>query len=171
MKRLALVLVLTLSCMAVKCPPSTTAVVTAVSQAAIDDAALITALADPNLPPAQKPPLLAYAQAASVGVGEVSIVLASGGTATQMALQIASDLAPVVAPALPGLPAAIVTAVGQEAADIQAILAAYSAPAASPNVVGQAKVIHFGAGDLAKLRAAHAATVANQARIAGVKGK
>ena len=162
MKRLSLLplLVLLTAC------PTSAPVVTAVAQAVIDDAALITALSDPALTAAQKTRLLAYANAASVSLGEVSIVLASGGTATQMGLTIAADLAPVVAPVLPALPAAIVTALGAEAADIQAILNQYG-PAASQRAVGvPAVLIQFSGADQKRLKSAHAKAVENEARIA-----
>jgi hypothetical protein len=151
-------------------------VVTAVTQATIDNAALIALLSDPNLTSVQKTEVMNYAQAASVAVGQVSIILAAGGTAAQMSLEIASALAPVASPLLPGLPADIVTAIGYEARDIQAILTAYGVPVAATassartaTVQTQGKVINLSSGDIANPKAAHAKVVLNEAAIAQAK--
>jgi hypothetical protein len=74
-------------------------------------------------------------------------------------------LAPVASPLLPGLPAIIVTAIGLETRDIQAILTAYSVPVAAP------AVIKLGSGDINRLKVAHANVVILQGKIAGMKGK
>jgi hypothetical protein len=176
MKKVLVFPVLVLSLFLVGCNAP---VVTAVTQATIDNAALISALSVPTcaagvtpvtalvacLTVDQKTEVLNYAQAASVGVGQVAIILAAGGTATQMSLEIASALAPVASPLLPGLPAIIVTAIGLETRDIQAILTAYSVPVAAP------AVIKLGSGDINRLKVAHANVVILQGKIAGMKGK
>src|ERR1017187_1250338 len=115
-RKVVLALALSLCVFLVGC---NSAVVTVVAAAAIDDAALIATLADPNLTPAQKAALLAYAQQASVAVGQVTVILSAGGTPAQMALQITAALGSLVAPdlcpvppiACTGTPAIVVAAV------------------------------------------------------------
>src|ERR1017187_8213615 len=174
MKRIVLVFALSLCVFLVGC---NSAVVTVVVQSTIDAAAIITAISDPNLTPAQKTLLLAYAQQASVAVLQVSNILSTGGTPAQMALDITAALGSLVVPDLKGEPAAIVAAVTKEAQDISNILKAYATPvitaSARANPTNAAAVaekpVHFGSGDLARLKAAQVKVAENEAAIARLR--
>jgi hypothetical protein len=116
--------------------------------------------------------LLSYLQSAAAALGDVSQILATGGSTTSLGAQIVAALAPIVAsePGLTGLPGAIASAIGAVAKEISNLLGQYPNLAlATPGE--KAKIVHFHGHDQDRLIVVHARAVALQAQIAALRAR
>src|ERR1017187_1644204 len=183
MKRATLFFVLVICVFLVGC---TALQVTLITEAVANNTALVAALVAPTcsatvtancLTAAQKADLAHYAQQADVFLGEAAIVLAAGGTPSAMYSQLVQDAAVLVQANTTGLPSSIAGLVAMDMHAISAILTAYAPPAVVPaasaranvGMVAAEKPVHFGGGDLARLKTAQVKIAENEAAIARLK--